>query len=91
MKKISIVAVVALCLAATSCEDFLTRENPNSIESEFFFTDESSLKLYSNGLLRSYSTAIMDFINGDRYSDTQNWDGEYLFYTDRYTIKESTS
>ena len=91
MKKTSIVAVVALCLAATSCEDFLTRENPNSIESEFFFTDESSLKLYSNGLLRSYSTAIMDFINGDRYSDTQNWDGEYLFYTDRYTIKESTS
>lgn len=90
MKKY-IIAAFALCLMATSCEDFLKKENPNKIESEFFFTDESSLKLYSNGLLRSYSTAIMSFINGDRYTDTQNWDGEYLFYTTRYEVKDNGS
>lgn len=85
------IAAITICLAATSCEDFLTKENPNAIESEYFFTDESSLSLYSNGLLRTYSTKLIDFLNGDRYSDTQNWDGEYMFYTDRYEVKDNTS
>ncbi len=90
MKKL-ILFFLSVCLMATSCEDFLERENPNAINSEFFFENESSLVLYTNGLIRSYATEIMDFINGDRYSDTQSWDGEQLFYTDRYTVANSTS
>ncbi len=86
-----IIAAIALCMMATSCDDFLSRQNPNAIESEYFFTDESSLNLYTNGLLRTYSTKLIDFINGDRYADTQNWDGEYLYYTDRYEVKDYTS
>lgn len=90
MKKY-ILPLLAVCLSLTACDDFLSKENPNKIESEFFFKNESSLELYTNGLIRSYATAIMTFINGDRYSDAMSWDGEYLFYTDRYDVSDNTS
>lgn len=90
MKKIFF-AAIGVCLLATSCEDFLTKENPVAVESEFFFTDETSLEIYTNGLCRTYSPSLLDFINGDRYSDTQSWDGEYKFYTDRFTQVDQTS
>ena len=90
MKKYSILIMLALGAAAvSSCKDFLIQENPNKIESEYFFTDESSLILYTNGLTRSYATAIKSFIDGDKYSDAMSWDGEYLYYTPRYTAEAS--
>lgn len=91
MMKKYIVVFLFLSLTATSCADFLNKENPNAIESEFFFENENSLILYTNGLIRSYATEILDFINGDRYADTHSWDGENLFYTDRYSVSNSTS
>ena len=39
------------CAALCACEDFLTQENPNKIESEYYFKDESSLEIYTNGTL----------------------------------------
>ncbi|MBR1706960.1 MAG: RagB/SusD family nutrient uptake outer membrane protein [Bacteroidales bacterium] len=90
MKKY-LAAFLAVSLFATSCEDFLTKENPNSIDSEYFFTNETSLELYANGLVRSYATKIKDFIDGDRFADTQAWNGEYLFYTTRYNVASNTS
>ena len=91
MMKKYIVVFLFLSLTATSCAGFLNKENPNAIESEFFFENENSLILYTNGLIRSYATEILDFINGDRYADTHSWDGENLFYTDRYSVSNSTS
>ena len=91
MKKIIIAALAATCLFATSCQDFLTKQNPNAIESEFFFSDETSLVLYTNGFIRSYMPTLIDFINGDRYSDAQSWDGKLLFYTDDFTQMDQTS
>lgn len=92
MKKYSILIMLALGAAAvSSCKDFLIQENPNKIESEYFFTDESSLILYTNGLTRSYATAIKSFIDGDKYSDAMSWDGEYLYYTPRYTAEDATN
>lgn len=91
MKKYFIV-LVSLLLAATACDkDFLVRENPNAIESQFFFKDETSLQIYSNTMMRSWEPEIIDFVNGDRYTDTHGWDGLYNFYTDNYDVDDMTS
>lgn len=34
------IAILIGALALCSCEDYLTQENPNKIESEYYFTDE---------------------------------------------------
>ena len=43
MKKIIMVLLTVGVLIATSCQDFLEQQNPNKVESEFYFTDEISL------------------------------------------------
>ena len=91
MKKYIAMAIMAASLLAVSCQDFLNKENPNAIESEHFFTNETSLELYANGLIRSYLPDMLDFINIDRYSDTQAWDGELLYNTDRFSVADQTS
>lgn len=90
MKKY-IAALVSILALATSCDDFLSKENPNAIESEYFFKDENSLVIYTNSLTRSWVPEIIDFVNGDRYTDTHGWDGKYNFYTDNYDVDDMTS
>ena len=90
MKKI-IIAALAVCTLATSCQDFLTKQNPNAIESEFFFTDETALQLYTNGFIRSWMPNSSGFFGGDSTSDTQSFDGQQLFFTDRFTQMDQTS
>ena len=90
MKKI-IIAAFFFFFLATACNDFLSKENPNSIESEYFFKDETSLEIYSNTLIQKWEPAIIDFVNGDRYTDTHGWDGLYNFYTDNYDSGDMTS
>lgn len=72
MKKYIVMLIGSLALS--SCEDYLTQENPNKIESEYYFTDESSLEIYTNGFIRSFATAIKSFIDGDKNADTHSWD-----------------
>ena len=91
MKKLIAIAFVCAGFLAVSCDDFLSKENPNSIESEFFFKDENSLLIYSNSMTRSWVPEIIDFVNGDRYTDTHGWDGLYNFYTDKYDVGDMTS
>lgn len=90
MKKITIALFAISALFLSSCKDFLEQANPNKIESEYYFTSESSLEIYANGLIRDYLPAIVSFINGDRYTDTQSWDGSYNFYTDKYTVDDAS-
>ena len=59
MKKILIPLAVAAALTLPSCESFLTQENPNKIESGFYFKDESSLEIYTNGFIRSFATEVL--------------------------------
>jgi len=90
MKKY-IIALLAVCsLAATSCQDFLEQQNPNKIESEFYFTDETSLNIYANGLLRSWLPSNTSFMFNDQYSDIYSWDGSYDFYLDVYNSEKSS-
>lgn len=90
MKK-SIIALFAVCaIAATSCKDFLEQQNPNKIESEFYFTDATALEIYANGLLRSWLPDNTDVIFNDQYADIYSWDGTYDFYTDVYNSEKSS-
>ena len=70
MKK-SIILPALLSLLAVSCTDFLTKVSPNAIESEYFFTDESSLQIYTNGLIRSYATEIKDLLDSKKLHHTE--------------------
>jgi hypothetical protein len=75
----------------SSCEDYLTQENPNKIESEYYFTDESSLEIYTNGLIRSFATSIKSFIDGDKNADTHTWTGQVAYFMDNYSADDATN
>src|SRR5690606_35715042 len=78
-------------LTMVSCKDYLIQENPNRLESETYFTDEGALKIYTDGLIRSFAPAINTFINVDNNADTHHWEGQYAYFTDRYTANDATN
>ena len=84
---ISLSAMLALC----SCEDFLTRENPNKIESETYFTNAASLKIYANGLGRSFAPLILAFSSEDIGTDILFQEGTNLYYTSSYTAESASN
>lgn len=90
MKK-HIFIILTSCLALTACEKFLTKSNPNKIESETYFTNEASLKIYSNGLGRSFTTLILDFCTGDIGTDMMFQNGTNLYYTDNYSPESASN
>ena len=90
MKRYFIITLSAM-LALCSCEDFLTRENPNKIESETYFTGEASLKIYANGLGRSFAPLILAFSSGDIGTDILFQEGTNLYYTAGYTAESASN
>jgi len=89
MKKY-IFIIIAIFFTIVSCDDYLVQEDPNKIESEFYFKDESSLEIYTNGFIRSFAPAINTFINGDNYADTRSWEGQDAYLTDEYSANDAT-
>ena len=85
------IAILFACVSFCACEDFLTQENPNKIESEYYFKDESSLEIYANGLTRSFATGIKNFVNGDKNADTHAWDGAAAYFKDNYSASEASN
>ena len=85
------IAILIGALALCSCEDYLTQENPNKIESEYYFTDESSLEIYTNGFIRSFATAIKSFVDGDKNADTHSWDGQAAYFMDNYSASDASN
>ena len=79
------------CVALCACEEFLTQENPNKIESEYYFKDEASLEIYTNGLVRSFATGIKSFVEGDYRSDTHAWDGSAAYFMDNYSADDASN
>ena len=90
MKRYAILTLAAV-LALSSCEDFLTRENPNKIESETYFTNQSSLKIYSNGLCSSFAPLILAFSTDDIGTDILFQEGTNLYYTASYTAESASN
>ena len=85
------IAILFACVSFCACEDFLTQENPNKIESEYYFKDESSLEIYANGLTRSFATGIKNFVNGDKNADTHAWDGAAAYFKDNYSASDASN
>lgn len=90
MKRIFATLSIAV-IALTSCEDFLTKENPNKIESETYFSNEASLKIYTNGLGRSFATQILNFSEGDIGTDVMFQEGTNLYFTASYTAESASN
>lgn len=90
MKKI-VYTLFAIILTVVSCDDYLAQENPNRLESETYFTDESSLEIYTNGLIRSFAPAINTLLNSDNNADTHSWEGQYDYLTDKYDPNDATN
>ncbi len=90
MKQYIFIAIAASALLC-SCNDFLTRENPNKIESETYFTNEASLKLYTNSLGRSFATLILPYSTGDIGTDIMFQEGTNLYYTSTYTASSASN
>lgn len=90
MRKASYIFIIIFC-ALLSCEDYLLQNNPNRLESETYFVDESSLEIYTNGFIRSFAPAINTFINGDNFADTHYWQGQYEYFSDNYGPSNATN
>lgn len=90
MKKVNYI-FIALIFTLVSCKDYLEQVNPNRLESETYFADESSLEIYTNGLIRSFAPAINTFINGDNNSDTHYWEGQHAYFTDAYNANDASN
>lgn len=91
MKRFTAYLGIAAALTLCSCEDFLTRENPNKIESETYFTNQASLKIYSNGLCRSFAPLILAFSTDDIGTDILFQEGTNLYYTSTYTAESASN
>ncbi|MCF0173785.1 MAG: RagB/SusD family nutrient uptake outer membrane protein [Bacteroidales bacterium] len=61
--------MVSAGLAFTSCEKFLTKNPPATLESATYFSDGASLELYANGFIEKMTPAAEDVYKGDATSD----------------------
>ena len=86
------IAILIGALALCSCEDYLTQENPNKIESEYYFTDESSLEIYTNGFhpqLRHGDQELRRRRQECRHA--LPWDGQAAYFMDNYSADDATN
>lgn len=56
-------------LALTSCNDYFDEEPVNSTTRDTFFTSETALETYANGLLNTYLPSAATLAYGDQISD----------------------
>ena len=67
-----------------SCEDFLSKEDPNKIDAPSYFRNETDLQTYINGFLQTMSPTAASVATGDARTDCLAWRGEYQFLTDNF-------
>lgn len=72
MKKILslLFAMTAATVTFSSCEDFLTKEPTNKISADTYFTSETDLKMFTDGMLVDYLPGFTTVaIGDDAYTD----------------------
>ena len=91
-QNIRIIATVAAVLAAVSCDGFLDKAPNNKFPAEGYFSNESRMKLFANGLTQSALPAFSTIaIGNDAYTDicaTKN--STTLFLPGIYSADRST-
>ena len=64
------ILAVAVILTGVSCEKFLTAEPIDKVDAGKFFSNETELELYANGMMNNYTPDALEVgIEGDRYCD----------------------
>lgn len=87
MKKIfMLLASVALF---GSCEDFLSKEDPNKIDAPSYFRNETDLQTYVNGFLQTMSPTAASVATGDAVPTA--WHGAANTSSSRTTLMPTTS
>lgn len=70
MKRIFNILFGAVAVAGlSSCEDFLTREPINEFSAETYFSSETEMKMYANGMVNSWLPNPTDVDSGDAFND----------------------
>ena len=81
-KKIMVLLLAALALC--SCEDFLTKGDPDAVDAPSYFRSENDLEIYANGFLQTMIPTAESVATGDAKSDYMAWRGEWQYLTDNY-------
>ena len=89
MKKYMILSVL-VTMAVSSCEDFLSKGDPNSIDAPSYFASESDLENYANGFLQTMIPTADGIATGDDKSDYMAWRGEWQYLTDNYDADDQS-
>ena len=88
MKKIFLLLAGVAVLA--SCEDFLSKEDPNKVDAPSYFRNETDLVTYVNGFLQTMIPTAVSVATGDARADCMAWRGEYQFLTDNYDADDQS-
>ena len=88
MKKIFLLLAAASVLV--SCEEFLSKEDPNKVDAPSYFRSETDLVTYVNGFLQTMIPTAVSVATGDARADCMAWRGEYQFLTDNYDADDQT-
>lgn len=88
MKKI--ISMLLFAAGLVSCEDYLTKEDPNKIDAPTYFRSETDLAAYANGFLQTMIPTATSVATGDANSDYMAWRGEYLYLTDNYDADDQS-
>lgn len=88
MKKIFL--LLASISVLTSCEEFLSKEDPNKVDAPSYFRNETDLVTYVNGFLQTMIPTAVSVATGDARADCMAWRGEYQFLTDNYDADDQT-
>lgn len=84
-------AGLVIMLSAASCEDFFDRTPKDEIASTEFFSTETDLQLYANGLIEAAMPSVSNLaIGDDAYTDLCGTKQSKAFYTSSYSAATAT-
>lgn len=88
MKKQISILLAATAVAFSSCENFLEQDSPRTILASTYFTNESSLETYANGLLNAYTPSYTTLTYGDQDADYVARTNQSNFFTGSWSPNE---
>lgn len=80
-----LILIAIYTVAMTSCEDFLDKTSPSKIQADEWFYNESSLEIYANGFIDSYTPSVASLTYGDADADYVARINQSSFYTGSWT------
>lgn len=81
----------AATIFLSSCDDFLTKEDPNKVDAPSYFRNEIDLQTYANGFLENMLPTADDIATGDQHSDYLGWRGAWNYLMASYDADDQGS